>query len=215
MTNNELKGYYAARAAEYEQVYDIPERQDEIALLKKKLPELLAGHDILELACGTGYWTQPISLTARSILATDINDEVIEIARSKDYPRGNVRFTVADAFDLTSVEGEFTAAFVGFLWSHIRRGALRPFLEGFHAKLGPGKLVVYVDNTITGTRHPFTRRDEEGNTYQTRLLNDGTEWEVLKNLPTEAELRTTIHGLATNITIETMRYYWILTYHTT
>jgi demethylmenaquinone methyltransferase/2-methoxy-6-polyprenyl-1,4-benzoquinol methylase len=215
MTNNELKRYYAARAAEYEQVYDIPERQDEIALLKKKLPDLLAGHDILELACGTGYWTQPISLTARSILATDINDEVIEIAQSKDYPRGNVRFTIANAFDLASVEGDFTAGFAGFLWSHIKLSALRPLLQGFHAKLGPGKLVVYVDNTVTGTRHPFTRRDEEGNTYQTRRLNDGTEWEVLKNLPTETELRATIDGLATDINVETMRYYWLMTYHTT
>src|SRR5688572_9269405 len=212
--SDELERYYAARAAEYEEVYNIPERQEDIALLKQKLPELLTGHDVLELACGTGYWTQPISLFARSILATDINLEVLMIAAAKEYPKGNVNFAIADAFDLASVEGEFTAGFAGFLWSHIERGALRAFLQGFHARLGSGKLVVVVDNTPTGTRHPFTRRDEEGNTYQTRRLNDGTEWEVLKNLPDEAELRAAIDGFATDISVETMRYYWLMTYHT-
>jgi demethylmenaquinone methyltransferase/2-methoxy-6-polyprenyl-1,4-benzoquinol methylase len=212
---DELQRYYAARAVEYEQVYEIPERQEEIAILKEKLPELLTDHNVLELACGTGYWTQPISMAARSILATDINPQVLEIAQSKEYPKGNVRFATADAFNLTSIEGDFTAGFVGFLWSHIRRGVLRPFLQGFHARLGAGCLVVMIDNTPTGTRHTFTRRDEEGNTYQTRRLNNGTRWEVLKNLPDEAELRSSLRGLAAGISVETMRYYWLLTYRTT
>lgn len=210
--SDDLINYYAARAAEYEQVYEIEERQEEIALLKSRLPELLAGHDVLELACGTGYWTQPIALTARSILATDISDEVLQIARGKEYPRNNVRFALADAFNLGALQGDFTAGFVGFLWSHIERGALHPFLRGLHATLGPSKLAVFVDNTPTGTRHPFTRRDAEGNTYQTRRLSDGTQWEVLKNLPDEAELRATIKGMATDVTMETMRYYWVLAY---
>jgi demethylmenaquinone methyltransferase/2-methoxy-6-polyprenyl-1,4-benzoquinol methylase len=214
MQGDELTRYYASRAAEYEEVYSIPERQEEIALLKERLPQILGGHDVLELACGTGYWTQPIASQARSILATDIIKEVLRIAQAKDYPQENVRFIEADAFDLASVEGEFSAGFAGFLWSHIKLGALRPFLEGFHARIGPGRLIVFVDNTLTGTRHPFTRRDEEGNTYQTRRLNDGTEWEVLKNLPSELDLRTAVEGIGTDVKVEMMKYYWVLSYTT-
>ena len=201
-------------AAEYERVYDIPERRAEIEWLKEKLPRLLSGHDVLEIACGTGYWTQPISLQANSILATDVNDEVLEIARAKAYGRGNVRFLRADAADLSRLEGSFTAAFAGFFWSHVRKSALRPFLLGLHAKIGPGRLVVFLDNTLAGTRHPITRIDAEGNTYQTRKLEDGSEWEVLKNIPGEADLRATLQGIAGDIEVATLQYYWLLTYRT-
>ena len=75
--DNGLKEYYAARAGEYEQIYELPERQEDIARLRGMLQALLSGHDVLEVACGTGYWTLPISVTARSILATDVGEEVL------------------------------------------------------------------------------------------------------------------------------------------
>src|SRR5687767_7217832 len=104
---DDLKEYYARRAAVYEKIYEIPERQDDLAALRRMLKELLAGHDVLEVACGTGYWTLPISSTARSILATDVNEEVLELARAKPYPEGRVRFLLADAYTLSGVEGYF------------------------------------------------------------------------------------------------------------
>ncbi len=209
-----LKQYYADRAREYEQVYALPERQDDIRTLKTLLPQIFAGQDLLEIACGTGYWTQPLSLTAHSILATDITIEVIEIAKEKSYYGGNVRFQLADALTLTGVSGNFTAGFAGFWWSHILLGELAGFLSAFHATLGPGTLVTFIDNTRAGTRHPFTHTDPNGNTYQARRLADGREYSVLKNLPTEAELRTHLLGIATDIEYRSLTYYWCLTYRT-
>lgn len=55
--------------------------------------------DILEIACGTGYWTEKIAKTAKSIHAIDVNEAVIEIAQQKNL--GNkVRFEVADLYNL-------------------------------------------------------------------------------------------------------------------
>ncbi|HKP52680.1 MAG TPA: class I SAM-dependent methyltransferase [Chloroflexia bacterium] len=212
--NSDLKQYYADRAQEYERVYALPERQDDLRALRGLLQELLAGHDVLEVACGTGYWTQPVSETARSILATDVNSEVLDLARKKLYPAGKVRFQLADAFTLEGVSGDFTAGFAAFWWSHIKRSELRGFLKEFHAKLGPGRLVVFADNSLRGTRHPFTRHDAEGNTFQTRRLEDGREYEVLKNIPTEAELRDCLDGIAADIAFISLTYYWCLTYQT-
>jgi SAM-dependent methyltransferase len=212
--NGDLKQYYADRAQEYERVYAIPERQDDLHILRALLQTLVAGHDVLEVACGTGYWTQPLAETARSIVATDVNSEVLDLARKKTYPAGKVRFQLADAFTLEGVSGPFTAGFAAFWWSHIKRSELSDFLKGFHAKLGPGRLVVFADNSLKGTRHPFTRRDAEGNTYQTRRLEDGREYEVLKNIPTEAELRDYLEGIAADIVYESLTYYWCLTYRT-
>ena len=80
-----LIDYYAKRANEYERIYQKPERQNDLEILRNLFRKILAGKNVLEIACGTGYWTQVISQTANSITATDINEEVLQIARTKIY----------------------------------------------------------------------------------------------------------------------------------
>ena len=212
-TVERLARYYAARAAEYEDVYRIPERQGDIARLKARLCELLADHHVLEVACGTGYWTAAIAPCAASIVATDINEEVLAIARQKPVPAGRVRFLRDDAYDLTAVGGGFSAGFAGFWWSHVPRSRLKAFLERFHARLAPGALVVFADNVyIEGVSHPTVRVDGEGNGYQRRRLSSCATYEVLKNYPDEAELREVLAGLSAGLCYERSRYYWCLSY---
>jgi len=67
---------------------------------------------------------------------------------------------------------------------------------------------------MEGSSTPISRTDEQGNTYQTRRLDDGSEYEVLKNFPTEPELRAAVGDFATNVQIELLRYYWVLSYAT-
>jgi SAM-dependent methyltransferase len=213
VTDSYLKEYYAERAPEYEKVYAKPERQEDLLALRKALQDLLAGHDVLEIACGTGYWTQPISQPARSVVATDAGEEVLRIARAKSYPQGNVTFRLADAFKLEEVPGSFTAGFAGFFWSHVELSRLGTFLEGLHHRLGPGALVVIIDNSyVSGSNHPISRQDGEGNTYQVRRLEDGREYEVLKTFPSEAELRQRLQGLAEDVHYLGLTYYWCLSY---
>ena len=50
---NDLTAYYRERAAEYDAVYDKPERQDDLARLRALLPPLVAGRSVL-VAWGTG-----------------------------------------------------------------------------------------------------------------------------------------------------------------
>lgn len=77
----EMHTYYAARAPYYDAVYLKPERQDDIAFLRTHLPERLQGRDVLEVACGTGYWTRHIAPLARRMVATDGTAEPLEFAR--------------------------------------------------------------------------------------------------------------------------------------
>ncbi len=83
--NNALIQYYADRAFEYEKTYQRPERQEDIALLHSILKKLLKGHNVLEIACGTGYWTKTIASIANLVTATDINQEVLKIAKKKFF----------------------------------------------------------------------------------------------------------------------------------
>ena len=81
--DSDLTSYYAARAQEYESIYDKPERQADLATLRALVPDYFVGRDVLEVACGTGYWTQFIARRAATMTATDINAETLAIARTK------------------------------------------------------------------------------------------------------------------------------------
>ncbi|MCI0597054.1 MAG: class I SAM-dependent methyltransferase [candidate division Zixibacteria bacterium] len=211
--DSNLVEYYAKRASEYEKIYLKPERQKDLAFLRQRLPEELAGEDVLEIACGTGYWTQLAAQTAHSILAMDINEEVLQIARAKTYPKGNVVFEKRDLFQLSGLTGRFTAGLVAFWWSHLKKSEIAEFLRHFHQALAPDAKVVFMDNNyVPGSSFPISRTDDEGNTYQLRTLENGTEYEVLKNFPTESELRQVVDGFTKNIHFFNLTHYWLLSY---
>jgi SAM-dependent methyltransferase len=210
-----LPAYYAARAAEYERIYDKPERQPDLARLRTLIPALLAGRNVFEIACGTGYWTAIIAPSALGVVGIDINSETLEIARSKRYPPGRVTFEAADVKDALAKHRGFDAAFAGFWWSHIPRAERRAFVESLAAALAPGAVVVALDNLyVEGSSTPIAHADAEGNTFQKRRLDDGSEHLVLKNFPTESELRAELAGVASRVEYTALSYYWLLEFRT-
>lgn len=210
----DLLSYYRARAAEYEQVYEKPERQGDLSLLHERIPATLAGRRVLEVACGTGYWTRRIATRAAQVVACDLAAETLDVARGQHPAAFPVAYRLADAFRLEEVEGEFDAGFAGFWWSHVLKADLARFLTGFHQRLLPGSRVMVVDNRyVAGSNWPIARIDDLGNTYQRRHLNSGVEFEVLKNFSPAEEVETRIAAAGgRNIVIEELTYYWYATY---
>jgi SAM-dependent methyltransferase len=205
--------YYAERASEYEAIYEIPERQENLGQLRKLLRCDIAQMDLLEVACGTGYWTAHMAAVANSITACDINPEVLELARAKKFPRRNVSFQIADAYELPDFPLRFEAGVATFWWSHIAKERLGSFLEQFHSKLEKGARVVFMDNTyLEGSSTPLSRTDAQGNTFQFRTLKNGNSFEVLKNFPTREEIRTIIAPFAEDMVLTKLRHYWYLAY---
>jgi SAM-dependent methyltransferase len=201
--------YYRQRAPEYDRVYEKPERQGDLRAIRAWLPHLFHGRRVLEVAAGTGYWTDGLADCAATVVATDVNAATLEQARARRSWPESVSFVTVDAFALGEVEGDFDAAFVGFFWSHVRRDDLDRFLNGIWDRLGPHAVVVFLDNRyVEGSNHPISRTDDEGNTYQRRRLDDGSEWEVLKNFPSDDELRLALEPHARTITLSEWRYYW-------
>ena len=207
--NTDQISYYSERAEEYENIYGKPERQQDISRVISYLQKHFNNKDIIEIACGTGYWTQYINKTANHILATDINKSVIDIARSKSYERENVEFLLADVYNLPISLGMFEAGFGGFIWSHIPKQKLTMFLRNFLSLINPGGLVIFVDNNyVEGRSTPLYKTDENRNTYQKRKLIDGSEYSIIKNFPSDEELLSYIKPLGTEIEITRFEYYW-------
>ncbi|GAB3202794.1 demethylmenaquinone methyltransferase/2-methoxy-6-polyprenyl-1,4-benzoquinol methylase [Pontibacter aydingkolensis] len=212
--NTDLILYYKERAREYEQVYQKPERQEELQQITKLLQDIFTDKTVFEVACGTGYWTKRIAETAHYILATDINEAVLEVAQAKDYPNGNVNYKQADLFALKQ-QAKYESLFGGFILSHIKLQELPQFINIVNASVNPGGTVVLVDNNyVEGSNTPASHQDEQGNTYQHRTLSDGSTHQVLKNYFTEDQLHELVKDSATDIRFINLTYYWILTYKT-
>jgi demethylmenaquinone methyltransferase/2-methoxy-6-polyprenyl-1,4-benzoquinol methylase len=209
-----MQDYYAARATEYDKVYAKPERQADLRQIEQWLPSVLAGRSVLEVACGTGYWTQFFAPRCTRVVAVDSAPETIQVARSR-VPPEKVEFVVGDAYSLPAQPTPLSAGFAGFWWSHIPHARVGEFLRGFHAALEPGAPVVVLDNRfVPGSSTPITEQDAEGNTYQTRLLSDGTSHRVLKNFPSERELLAAVSPFATGLRYREWEFYWALEYAT-
>lgn len=206
MSTDNLVAYYRQRAAEYENIYHKPERQADLAAATAMLQDIFKGKEVYEMACGTGYWTERIAMTAASITATDINQAVLDIAQQKDYPNRNVHYQTADIFQ-TVPDRQYDALFGGFIWSHILMKDLDRFIVIARSWVKPGGLIVFMDNNyVEGSNHAITRTDPEGNTFQSRKLKDGSTHEVLKNFPDEQFLK---EKLGQKSTYHHNRFFWI------
>jgi SAM-dependent methyltransferase len=208
-----LLDYYQRRAKEYEAIYARPERQEDLAALRSLIGGRFEGAQVLEIACGTGYWTEVIAGAAKAVVATDLAEEPMQIARAKKLPRRNVVFAQADAYALAPELGTFDAAFAGFWWSHVPRERVPEFLASLHGRLAAGARVLLLDNLyVEGSSTPVAGIDAAGNTFQMRRLGDGTRVRVLKNFVSEGELRERLGPHAASIRFTPLRYYWLAEY---
>jgi ubiquinone/menaquinone biosynthesis C-methylase UbiE len=205
--------YYCRRAATYERVYLKPERQADIRAIEAALPALFAGRSVLEIAADTGWWTPHAARDAKRWLATDLNPETLDIARAKPLP-ACVELRVADAFSLAEIGDErFDAAFAGCWWSHLTWQQLPAWLDTLHARLAPGARVVMLDNSFVQTSStPISRTDPEGNSYQQRMLDDGSTYEVVKNFPRPEQAIALLGRRAHSPRWTDRTHYWMLQY---
>jgi ubiquinone/menaquinone biosynthesis C-methylase UbiE len=210
--SSDMLSYYRERAKEYEKVYLKPERQKELLRLTHVLQNIFNEKKVLEIACGTGYWTERIAKTAITIKAIDINDTVLKIAKAKQYPRANVTFEQADIFQPLD-EAKYNNLFGGFIWSHIKLQDIPYFIDIVSSQVEKGGTIVFIDNNfVEGSSLSIAERDSLGNTYQIRQLEDGSTYKILKNFPSQLLLEKQLKNKAENLTFVNMEYYWMLKY---
>ena len=212
MITEQSAQFYAKSASNHDRIYDRPERQDDLAAMRGHVAEILRGHTVLELACGTGYWTRIIAEVADKVVATDINAEMIAMAQLRKMPADKVELRVADAWDLPADIGDFTAVFIGFWWSHVKREEQEKFLAQLKARVGKDMFVVLLDDAyVEGSSDTVARTDHEGNTYHIRTAPDGERYEIPKTYPSDSALRKKLATSVREIRIVRLEYYWLLT----
>ncbi len=186
---DEQIAYYRARASEYDQWFLRQGRYDrgeehrrswfrQVAHVEAALAAQKPHGDILELACGTGLWTQRLAPSAASLTALDASPEAVAINRARvRSPR--VEYVVTDLFAWRP-EKTYDFVFFGFWLSHVPPERFDAFWGQVRAALKPAGRAFFVDSLLnqetTATDH--TRLDRSGQVA--RRLNDGREFRIVK-----------------------------------
>lgn len=89
--------YYSARAAEYDATSG-PLYATTQATLRAALEAFGPKGRVLELACGTGQWTQELAKTADELTAVDASEEMLALNRAR-VGRRDVRYQQVDLFE--------------------------------------------------------------------------------------------------------------------
>ena len=209
--------YYEEIIPQYERLagYYDPEAEKMREQMKRRWQALLKGHDVLEVACGTGYWTEAIAEVATHLTATDINEKMLAVTRERLKEFDNVEFIQMDAYTLDKVEGLFSAAFAHWWWSHIPKTKIRSFLETLHTRLEDGSPVLFSDHLpdYCGVGFKISYNDD-GDRIEERIMTNGNKHYVIKNFLTEEEAQQHLSGIAKDVQYTAYANHWELFYRT-
>ncbi len=211
MTDHEMQHYYNLRAPEYEQIYyrDNPDRANELAREAACLLKLANSKQIVELACGTGYWTSVMSDSAAEITASDISYEMLDEARRKNYGCPT-RFVKADIYNSIFRLPRADVVVLGFWFSHHPRHQFDLLFDQLESCVRKDGRIWLMDNNppAEGPENVSVRTDEFGNNYKTRRLDDGREFTIMKNYFSEPELRAIFESRYEIERLYFGEYYW-------
>jgi SAM-dependent methyltransferase len=207
----EINRYYSARAPYMANALEAqPSGQilEIIAQLKSCARDLA----VLEIACGTGYWTRFVAPCARNVTAVDFSEEMLEAARFQQI--ANARFLYEDAYSLKSLRSKlFDFGFAMHWLSHIPSARWDEFFSSFHARLKPGAKVLMADDIRRpDDEDPYFSKVETRDPYELRRLPNGKSYEIVKRYFTPDELHALLAPYATSIQIRFERPRWWLTY---
>ncbi len=210
MNDEETIAYYGKRAGEYDKIYlrDNPERQAELAAMYALSCRTLAGKHVLDLACGTGFWTRIVADTAASIVGLDINPTMLAEAERKKY-HCPTQFVAADIYHPPLIQPACDGLLATFVISHVRRQDMAGLAQTIRALLPPKAPAFFCDNNpITEVTRDVIPGDDGRNTYKKRQLESGEEYTILKNYFSREELPDLLAPWGRLETLVYREYYW-------
>lgn len=211
--------YYSARAEEYDEWlyrtgrYDRGEEINqrwfnEAIVVRTALYQIGAVENILELACGTGIWTQEILNLGKQITALDASQEVIEINRRK-LGATNIEYRQVDLFSWQP-DAEYDLVFFSFWLSHVPPTLVDSFLAKVSKSVRVGGQVFIIDSrfepTSTAKNHIL---ENDGDIYITRKLNNEQEFKIVKIFYQPEELRDKLTQVGFHAEVKVTDNYFI------
>jgi demethylmenaquinone methyltransferase/2-methoxy-6-polyprenyl-1,4-benzoquinol methylase len=165
--------YYRARAGEYDET--IADYTESFTPAKSMLEELGKFDEILELACGTGFWTEELLKMGNFVTAVDAASEMLEIAR-KRLGEDRITFRQVDLFHWQPA-GEYDLVFFANWLSHVPPEAMDGFLNNVRKSVRVGGQIAIVDQYAPSEDDKSVAK---GDMYANRPLVDGRIFTIVK-----------------------------------
>jgi SAM-dependent methyltransferase len=195
--------YYRAVANEYEDhAIDAPGEDELLEAIDTFRPT----GDVLELACGSGIWTERLLASARTVTAVDGSPEMLARARARVGPDAAARFVEADLFSWEP-DRRFDAVFLGFWISHVPDEDFERFWSVVADALEPNGSVFFFDDNH---RPDAELVEGAASAVVERRLNDGTAFRVIKVPYQPGDLERRLRALGWNIEVHGTSgpFYW-------
>ena len=96
---------------------------------------------VLELGCGTGYFTQELARSGADVVAIDVSPELLEIARS-NCSAPNVRYQIENAYALSYPEAVFDSVVGSSVLHHLEIAAA---IRNIYRALKPGGTIYFTE----------------------------------------------------------------------
>jgi 2-polyprenyl-3-methyl-5-hydroxy-6-metoxy-1,4-benzoquinol methylase len=165
--------------------------------------------DVLELACGTGLWTQQLVRHAGRVTAVDAAAEVIAINRQRLGPDAPVEYVQADLFSWRPSR-QYDVVFFSFWLSHVPPERFDAFWDLVRSALKPGGRVFFVDSLyIESSTARDHRLEGDDATAVTRRLNGGETFRIVKVFYRPAELEARLKARGWEIAVEATPNYFL------
>ena len=108
--------------------------------------QMLSGHlrpgmSILEIGCGTGYFTRELTQRGADIVAIDVSPDLLEIAKAK-YSAPNVRYEIQNAYSLTYADAMFDSVVGSSILHHLE---IEEALREIYRVLKPGGTIYFTE----------------------------------------------------------------------
>ena len=195
--------YYRRGAGEY----DVGAYGDDVAAARAFIARLVAemrpAGSVLEIACGTGLWTEALAGWADSVLAIDAAPEMLAIARGRARS-ADVSFEVADVFSWRSA-ARFDVIFFSAWLSHVPTSRFGRFWELLRGLLAGGGRVLFIDEHVDERGKEAYVADE----VVERQLADGSTFRVIKNFVEPAELQLRLRRMGWDCVIRRVSSRWV------
>ncbi|TYQ29267.1 class I SAM-dependent methyltransferase [Pseudanabaena sp. UWO310] len=211
--------YYRSRSSEYDEWFYRIGRYDrgqelndrwfaEVEIVQKALREIGQVNQVLELASGTGIWTEQLLQIGTKIVVIDASAETIAINQNK-LNSDKVTYQHRDIF-AWEPEQEYDLVFFSFWISHVPPDLLQSFLNKVYLATRKGGQIFVIDsrNDYTSRAKDHLVNDQNG-IYQTRKLNDGREFQIAKIFYQPDELRTLLVNTGFTADVRVTENYFI------
>ncbi|MFX1520787.1 MAG: class I SAM-dependent methyltransferase [Promethearchaeota archaeon] len=133
--------YWSKFAADYADNVDYVVGKDVHQAIIKKLSEERNLGEVIELGCGTGYFTKIICKNSSKVIATDLSDEMLEQARIQLKEFQNVIVQKANCESTPFPSGRFDTVFMANL-IHFVENPLKTLQESYRLLKTGGLLLI-------------------------------------------------------------------------